>query len=284
MLNVKELKKNYPGFKLDVSFEVPDGSVVGLIGRNGAGKSTVLKAIGNLIERDAGEVSFDGTDVKKLSTDGKEQFGYVFPDSTVPEKFTALDTVKLLKSTFKHFYESQFMDLAAKLKLSLNKAIKDLSTGNQAKLKTIIALTHNAKILVLDEPTAGLDVVVRHQIIELLQDYLDEDETRSILITTHISSDLASLADRVLLIDDGKLIFKEDTDKIVDSYALLKLTEAQYDNVDKQYLLKANKTDFGYSALTDQRSFYAENYPEVVIEQTSIDDIILFFVGGIDHE
>ncbi|WP_283679989.1 ABC transporter ATP-binding protein [Lentilactobacillus sp. Marseille-Q4993] len=284
MLKITELKKSYPGFKLDISFEAPNGTIVGLIGRNGAGKSTVLKAIGDLISRDAGTIEFNGTDVKNMTSDQKEQFGYVFPDSTVPENFSVSDTIKLLKVTYKNFNESQFNDLVKRLKLPIDKSVKEMSTGNKAKLKTIIALTHNANLLILDEPTAGLDVVVRQQIIEVLQDYLNEDESRSILITTHISSDLESLADRVILIDDGNIVFEEDTDVIIDSYALLKMTGEQYDKVDKQYLLHSEKTDFGYSTLTNEKNFYVENYPDVAIEPTSIDDIILFLVGGINHE
>ena len=161
----------------------------------------------------------------------------------------------------------------------MKKNIREFSTGMRAKLKILIALSHDARFLILDEPTAGLDVIARDEILEMLREYM-EDGNHAILISSHISSDLEGLCDDIYMIHEGEIQLHEDTDVLLDEYAVLKLGKEQYGNIDKQYLIRVTKEKYGYCCLTDQRRFYQENYPDVVIEKSSIDDIILMMEKG----
>ena len=149
----------------------------------------------------------------------------------------------------------------------------------KAKLKVILAITHKAKLLVLDEPTAGLDVIARNEIFDLLRYYLVEDEDRSVLISSHISTDLEGFCDDVYLIDDGKLVLHEDTDAILHQYGVLKLSSEEYDAIEKQYLTVSRKESYGYACLTKEKQFYLDNYPNIVIENGSLDSVIILMLG-----
>ena len=150
----------------------------------------------------------------------------------------------------------------------------------KAKLKMICAITHNADFLILDEPTAGLDVIARDEVLTMLRDYMEEKPERAILISSHISSDLETLCDDFYMIHDGKIILHEDTDRLLSEYAIIKADEKTYLNMDKTYLLKKKKESWGYICLTDQRSYYIENYPDTVIEKSGIDDLIMLMIRG----
>ena len=164
--------------------------------------------------------------------------------------------------------------------LPVNKAIKSFSFGMKAKLKMLCALSHNAKILLLDEPTLGLDVIARDEILELLREYMAKDSDNTIMISSHIASDLESLCDDIYMIDDGKIILHEDTDVLLSNYAILKVDDQTYGSIDKNYIYKVKKEDYGYALLTNQKQFYYENYPKIVIQNCSIDDVIYMMIKG----
>ena len=173
-----------------------------------------------------------------------------------------------------------FLEQVKKYNLPLNKKIKEFSTGMKAKLKVLVAISHHAKLLILDEPTAGLDVIARDELLELLREFMEKEEYRAILISSHISSDLETLCDDLYMIHDGKIILHEDTDVLLGDYALLKLDDTQYHTLDKQYLLRSKKESFGYSCLTDQKQYYIENYPNITIEKGTIDAVITMMIRG----
>ena len=154
--------------------------------------------------------------------------------------------------------------------LPLKKKIKEFSTGMKRKLQILTALSHNADLLVLDEPTAGLDVIVRDEILEMLQEYMKTEE-RSILISSHISSDLEGICDDVYMIDKGRIVMHEDTDVILGSYGLIKATRSQFEKLDKTYIIDSFEEQFGYNCITNQKQFYVENYPDVVVENCGLD-------------
>ena len=162
----------------------------------------------------------------------------------------------------------------------MDKMLKDFSTGMKAKLRVLVAISHKAKLLILDEPTAGLDVEARNEILDMLRQYMAEDESRSILISSHISSDLENLCDDIYLIHDGKILLHEETDNIMNNYALVKVEEQDYEKIDKEHFLSSKKESFGYVCLTDQKQYYMENYPKVVVENGNIDELILMMTGG----
>ena len=162
----------------------------------------------------------------------------------------------------------------------MNKKIKEFSTGMKAKLKVLAAISHKARLLILDEPTVGLDVVARDELLEGLRDFMEEEEGRSILISSHISSDLETLCDDLYMIHEGKIILHEDTDVLLSDYALLKVNESQYAALDKQHILRQKKESFGYCCLTNQRQYYLENYPKIAIEKGTVDEVITMMIRG----
>lgn len=279
MLKLENVTKHYKGFDLECSMEVPQGCVTGLIGKNGAGKSTTFKAILGLIHCDGGSVKIFDKPAEKLGREDKEQIGVVLSDSGFSGHLTIQDLVPVLRSMYPSFRQDDFLKRCREFSLPLTKKISEFSTGMKRKFQVLTAISHDSKLLILDEPTSGLDVVARDEILELLRDYMEEDE-RSILISSHISADLEGFCDDLYMIDEGKIIFHEETDVLLSSYALLKVSEKQYGTLDKEYILRFKEEKFGYSCLTNQKQFYLENYPEIAVEKGSIDELILMMVRG----
>lgn len=275
MVRIKGLVKNYEEFHLDCTMEIPDGAVIGIIGKNGAGKSTTIKAILGLIKPDDGEVTVFDKIARELTPLEKEQIGVALAESGFSTYLTVKDICGILKKMYKAFDEKMFMEQCKKQGLPEKKKIHEFSTGMKAKLKVLIAITHDAKLLILDEPTAGLDVTARNEILDMLREYLAKGENRSMLISSHISSDLEGLCDEIYMIHNGQIILHEDTDTILGEYGVLKISEAVYEKLDKAYLLKIKKTPYGYDCLTREKQYYHENYPDIIIENGSIDDLII---------
>ena len=280
MIKIEHLKKHYDNFSLDCSLEVMPGRVTGLIGQNGAGKSTTFKAILGLISIDGGSITLLGKDIKDFSAKDKEDLGVVLSDSGFSGYLKISDLISILHNMYSRFDKSLFIEQGQRFKLPMDKQIKDFSTGMKAKLKVLVAISHGAKLLILDEPSAGLDVIARDELYEMLREFLEKDEERSILISSHISSDLESLCDDLYMIHDGRIILHEDTDVLLSDYALLKVDTEQFDTLDKQYILRYKKETYGYSCLTNQKQFYIENYPKISIENGSIDGIITMMIRG----
>ncbi len=276
MIKVDNLVKKYGDFKLDVSLEIPDGTVTGLIGKNGAGKSTTIKSILGLIRPDNGSVTINGKEVSALTNSEKCVIGAAMSDSGFSMYLNAEDVIHILKKMYPLFDEAFFRKKCSELGLPLDKQIKDYSTGMRAKLRVLTAISHKAEILIMDEPTAGLDIEARNETLDLLRQYLADNEKCSILITSHISTDLEGLCDDIYLISDGRVVVHEDTDVILGKYALLKMDEKVYESLDKEYVLNTKKDSHGVVCLTNERQFYAENYPDIVIENGNIDDLILY--------
>lgn len=275
MIEINGLKKSYGDFQLNLSFSLPEGHVTGLVGRNGAGKSTTIKAILGLISPDAGSVTVFGRDPARFTAEDKENIGVAFSDSGFSGYLSLKDITAILGSMYRTFDKEAFIAACKKCRLPMDKRIREYSTGMKARLRVLIACSHKARILILDEPTAGLDVVARNEVLDMLRSYLAEDPGRSMLISSHISSDLEGLCDDICMIHDGKIILHEETDVIISDYALMKLTPAMYETIDRQYLLSVRKEPYGYACLTNQRQFYAENYPEIVMEAGNVDDLII---------
>ena len=280
MLKIEHLKKTYDNFSLDCSLEVRKGCITGLIGQNGAGKSTTFKAILGLISIDSGNITVLGKDIKKFTTKDKEELGIVLSDSGFSGYLRIKDIIPILQNMYEKFNKSFFLEQVQRFQLPLDKKLKDFSTGMKAKLKVLVAISHNAKLLILDEPTAGLDVIARDELLEMLREFMEADEERSILISSHISSDLETLCDDLYMIHEGKIVLHEDTDVLLSDYALLKVDRKQYEELDKRFILRSKKESYGYSCLTNQKQYYMENYPKVAIEKGTIDEVITMMVRG----
>lgn len=273
MIKLNNVVKQYDNFRLECSMQVPVGQVTGLIGRNGAGKSTAFKAILGLIHTDGGTIEVFGKDAAKLTQEDKEQIGVVLSDSGFCGYLTIRDFLPVLDTMYADFSRDKFAADCERMGLPLKKKIKEFSTGMKRKLQILAALSHNAKLLILDEPTAGLDVVARDELLGLLREYAENGD-RSIMISSHISSDLEGICDDVYMIDNGRIVLHEDTDVLLNEYGLLKVTKEQFGKLDQTHLLQIKEENFGYSCLTNQRQFYQDNYPAVVIERGSIDEVI----------
>ena len=244
--------KTYNDFKLDCKLELKPGIITALIGRNGYGKTTLFKLYLGLIEDD-----------KHTNQVNKEEIGVVWNDSNFSLVLNVLEIKKILMYSYKHFDS-----MISRLELDPKKPLKEYSTGMLSKLKIIIATSLHAKILLLDEPTSGLDVITRNEVLDLLRDYMEQNEEVSILISSHIASDLEGLCDGFYFIEKGKIILQEQD---LESYALLKGVD---ETVDLSYVLKK----IGLTYLINERQFYVENYPNLVIEKAHIDDLMEYMI------
>ncbi|MCI9174959.1 MAG: ABC transporter ATP-binding protein [Lachnospiraceae bacterium] len=280
MLKIDHLVKKYEGFTLDCSMEIKPGCVTGLIGQNGAGKSTTFKAILGLIHRDGGKVELFGKDVDEFTVQDKQKLGVVLSDSGFSGYLDVHDIVPVLANLYDTFDKSFFIKEAQRFGLPMDKKIKEFSTGMKAKLKVIAAVSHQAKLLILDEPTVGLDVVARDELLELLREFMEAEEERSILISSHISGDLENLCDDLYMIHEGKIILHEDTDVLLSDYALIKVSSSQYEKLDQRFILRRRRENFGYSCLTNQKRYYLENYPQIAIEKGTVDEVITMMIRG----
>lgn len=275
MVKITNLVKRYGDFCLDVSMEISSGMITGIIGKNGVGKSTTIKAILGLVNPDEGEVKVFDQDARLLTTKQKSEIGAALSDSGFSVYLTVSAITKIMKTLYHNFDEQFFLQQCQQQRIPMNKQVKDFSTGMKAKLRVLVAISHKAKLLILDEPTAGLDVEARNEILDMLRAYMTEDEKRAILISSHISSDLEGLCDDVYMIHDGKIILHEEMDVIMSRYAVLKVDEKMYEQLDRSYILETKKEAYGYECLTNQKQFYVENYPGLIVENGNVDELIL---------
>lgn len=280
MIELENLRKRYGDFCLDVTMKVEPGCVTGLVGKNGAGKSVTFKTILGLLRADSGRADTLGRPSAKLRAKDRQKIGVVLAESGFSSGLCVKDITAVMKRIYRDFDDKSFLQQCRKYELPEEKRIGEFSTGMKAKLKALVAMSHKADLLILDEPTIGLDVVARNELLDMLRGYMEEDEKRSILISSHISSDLEGLCDDLYLIDGGRIVLHEDTDVLLSDYAVLKADADQYERLDKQYLLRRKKESFGYRCLTGEKQFYLENYPELVIEKGGIDDVMVMMIGG----
>ena len=271
--------KKYDGFTLDnISFNVPKGSVMGFIGQNGAGKTTTIRALLNIIKCDAGKMNILGLDNIEHEYEIKEEIAAVFDELPFHEDFTAKQIGVVLSSVFKNWDNERFKELLNKFALPEKKKIKQFSKGMKMKLQIATALSHNAKLLIMDEATTGLDPVVRNEILDIFREYLQDDE-RSILMSSHITSDLEKIADCVTFIDKGKILLSGYKDDILDSHGLMKCSKADFENIDKEDIISARITDFGVDAMVADRELCSSKYSGIVIDKTTLEEIMLFYVN-----
>ena len=279
MLKLEHVKKQYKDFHLDCSLTVKPGMITGLIGANGAGKSTTFKAVLGLIRTESGIVELFGKRPEEITSEDKERLGVVLADSGFSGYLSIRDLIPVLKAMYHQFDQTYFEEQCRRFELPMTKKIKEFSTGMKRKLQVLAAISHHADLLILDEPTAGLDVLARDEMLTMLREYM-EIEGRALLISSHISSDLEDFCDDIYMIDHGQVILHEETDTLLNEYGLLKVDGKQYERLDKTYVLRSRKETFGYSCLTNEKQFYQENYPDIVVEKGSIDELIMMMVRG----
>ena len=280
LVEMKHVKKQYRDFSLDCSLQLKEGCITGLIGANGAGKSTAFKAILGLIRPEEGEITVLGEKGSSLTGKTKEEIGVVLPESTFSRYLKVKQIIPVMEGLYSRFDREYFLEQCRRFSVPEDKVLKEFSTGMLAKLKILLALSHHPRLLILDEPTSGLDVLTRAELLTVLREYMEEGEERGILISSHISSDLEGLCDDMYMIHQGKIVMYEETDVLLDEYGILKVSADEYRKLDKSFLLKKKKESFGYSCLTKEKHYYMENYPSFVVEKCSLDEVISIMVKG----
>lgn len=278
--------KRYAGFTLDVTMRVPKDGITALIGVNGSGKTTTFRVILGLAKPDAGTGTLLGTDVTQLPNSVKRRVGAVLADSSFDAVFTGTDVIRQAKAFYPAFNATLCRTLLTRFSLPEDKPMSDFSTGMMAKFKTIIAMSHEPDVLILDEPTAGLDVVARNELLDLLRAYM-ETPGRAILISSHNSKDIETLCDDFYVIDRGRIRLHETIDRLRDDYAVLMLTDDQAAALDRAHILPSARVRGGVHALTDARRYYEENMPGVAVARGDIDELITIMTadqGAAPHD
>lgn len=277
-ITIKHLQKSYKDFNLnDVSLTVRKGTVMGFVGQNGSGKTTTIKSILNLIQTDSGDVFVFDLDSKEHSVRIKEDIGIVFDELALPDALTCKMVNNIMKNIYRNWDESAFYHYTEQFSLPTDKIFKKFSRGMQMKVQMAVALSHHAKLLILDEATAGLDPIARNELLDILLDYM-EDEEHSILMSSHITSDLERVADYVTFIDNGKILLSDEKYAITESHSIVKGSVDEINALPKMYIISSRRNSYGAEALTNQSAALKELYPNLVYDKASLDDILCFYV------
>lgn len=276
-IEIKGLEKRYDGFQLG-SFDLtlPSGCIMGLVGENGAGKSTTIKLIMNAIGRDAGEISVLGVDNRSAEfRDVKEDIGVVLDEAYFPEVMSARNVGKVMALTYKNWDAAAFEGYLKKFSLAPDKIFKDYSRGMRMKLAIAAALSHGAKLLILDEATSGLDPMARDELLDIFNDFT-RDENCSILLSSHIVSDLEKICDYIAFLHKGRLVLCEEKDRLLEEYALIRLTEERLRELPEESIISRRASGYATEALVLRGGIPAA----IPTEHTSLEDIILFLAKG----
>lgn len=279
-LTITGLTKKYSNFVLDnISFSIPSGSIVGLIGENGAGKSTTINSVLGLIKKDSGKITVLGHDIDTFDCAVKEKIGVVFDGSNFSEELTPAKLSKVLRDIYSSWEQSYFNRLLDQLNIPATKKIKTFSKGMKMKLSIAVAFAHHPQLLILDEATSGLDPIVRDDILDMFLEFV-QDEEHSILVSSHIISDLEKVADYIVFIHTGKIIFCEPKDELLEHYGIIKCGAAQFDAIDKNDIVTYRKQDYEWQVLVANREKVAKKYPKAMVIPATIDEIMLLYVKG----
>lgn len=280
-IEVRNLKKKYDGFALKgINITVPRGMIVGLIGENGAGKTTTIKSILNLIKVDEGTINIFGHDHIEDEKRIKDEIGVVLDDSFLSDYLTVAHVDKVLSSLYENWDSKLFFKYIESFKLPKDKMIKDFSSGMKMKLKVLAAICHHPKLLILDEPTSGLDPVARNEILDMFQEFI-EDEENSILVSSHITTDLEHIADYIIYISDGEVVISKTKDELLDKYGIVRCTKDEYGSISKDDYVKCKKNRYDYELLVEDRQVFKNKYRNLdVIDKPTLEEIMLIFVKG----
>lgn len=275
---VQNLYKYFDDFSLkDVSFSIPKGRIVGFIGENGAGKSTTINLILNELKKDAGKIEIFGVDNTEYTI--KNDIGIVFDECNFHEIFTAKHIGKILSGIYTSWDDTLYQYYLEKFKLPLKKTIGSFSKGMKMKLSIICAMSHKPKLLILDEATTGLDPVSRDEILDLFLEFI-QDEEHSIFFSSHITSDIQKIADYVILIHKGKIIFKEQKDNLIYNYGIIRCGKEKFKTIPQDDYLICRQTNVSIECLVNDKETARIKYKDVVVDNATLEDIMLFYIKG----
>lgn len=279
VIELENVTKDYGDFKLDnVTFSVPEGSVCGFIGQNGAGKTTTINLVLDIIKRNSGEIRLFGESIDSGSAGLRENIGVVFDEMGFHDFMTCRDINIMMKNIYKNWDEKVFFDYLKRFSLPSKKACGSFSRGMRMKLQIAVALSHNAKLIVMDEPTSGLDPVVRNEMLDIFREYVVE-ENHSILLSSHITTDIEKIADEVVFINGGKIVLSGNKDEILENHGILKCKKDELETISKSIIVNSDIGPYGAEVLVNDRRVAQKLYPDMVIESAQLEQIMIHYIG-----
>ncbi len=277
-IDIKDYNKKYKAFDIkDLNLKLQKGTVMGVIGQNGAGKTTLIKSMLNLISFDSGEIKLFGLDNIENEKLIKNEIGVVFDELGIPENLNYKMVNSIMKNIYSNWDSEAFYGFAKTFKLPTNKSFKTFSRGMRMKLQIAVALSHHASLLILDEATSGLDPISRNELLDILLDYM-EDENHSILLSSHITSDLERLADYITFINNGEILLSGEKYDVAENHRIVKGTKEEIDKLPKEYVVSVRKSSYGAEALVTEPEKVLATNKNLVLDKASFDDILYFYV------
>lgn len=279
-IEISHLSKKYDGFALqDISLTVPKGCIMGFIGQNGAGKTTTIRSILNMMPLDSGIIHVLGYDHEKEECKAKEHIGFVFDEMGFHKVLNATDLNKMFRNIYKNWDETAFFQNLERFGLPKKKAVGKFSRGMQMKLQIAVALSHQAKLLIMDEPTSGLDPVVRNEILDIFLEFVQNEE-HTILLSSHITSDLERIADYITFIDQGKILLSGERISIIEDHGMIKCKKEEVAKIPSEYIVGKRVSQFSVEVLVKEKKRCIQECPEFLMEEVSLDEIMIFYISG----
>ncbi len=280
ILNVENLNKSYGDFSLtDVTFSLPEGCITGFIGINGAGKTTTLRTLLGLAKKQSGNIQFFGLEMEKNEKKIKDRIGIVLDDGCFYDELSLAEMKSIISSAYTEWSEKDFKRYMDMFSLDPTQKINTLSKGMKMKYALALALSHNAELLIMDEPTSGLDPLIRSQLLKVLTDYM-ENGGKGVFFSTHITSDLDKIADMLIMINNGRIVFQEEKDFLLDTYRIVKGDAKALTGDVRKLFLRISETAFGFTGVTKQMAEVQSFFPNAIAERPTIEDIMLANIGG----
>lgn len=280
ILEVSGLKKGYDNFAFrDVAFSLPEGCITGFIGINGAGKTTTLRTLLRLTSKEAGKVQFFGLDMEQNERQIKDRLGIVLDDGCFYEELSLAEMKSIVAPAYTAWSDRDFKQYLDLFSLDPKQKINTLSKGMRMKYALALALSHEAELLIMDEPTSGLDPLVRSQLLQILTDYMSKGG-KGVFFSTHITSDLDKIADMLIMIDNGRIVFQEEKDSLLDAHRIVKGDVRTLTTDVRKLFLNVSETAFGFTGITKQAAEVQRYIPDVMIERPTIEDIMLGNIEG----
>lgn len=280
ILKVENLNKSYGDFSLtDVAFSLPEGCITGFIGINGAGKTTTLRTLLGLTKKDSGNIQFFGLDMERNEKQIKNRIGIVLDDGCFYDELSLAEMKSIISPAYTAWSEQDFKRYMDMFSLDPKQKINTLSKGTKMKYALALALSHNAELLIMDEPTSGLDPLIRSQLLKVLTDYMGNGG-KGVFFSTHITSDLDKIADMLILIDNGRIVFQEEKDFLLDTYRIVKGDVKGLTDSVRSLFLSLSETTFGFTGITREAEEIRSFFPDAIIERPTIEDIMLANIGG----
>ena len=279
VIEVEGLCKRYDGFAIEnLDLSIPQGGIMGFIGANGAGKTTTIYSILNIIPVDAGRIQIFGKDYKKDEQEIKQDIGVVFDEMGYHEIMTPLQISRMMKSIYRNWSETEFAKYLERFGLPYKKRCGTFSRGMRMKLQIAVALSHGAKLLIMDEPTSGLDPVVRNEMLDIFQEFVEEED-HTILLSSHIIEDLERIADEIAFIDKGRILLADNKDVILEQHAILKGKKQDISKIRSEDMVGVKRSAYGVEILVQDAPACRRRYPEFLCEPASLEDIMLYYVS-----